>query len=215
MRKILLLLCASSIVSCSHTVSPIKDIVNPTKDTASPTVVIAKTIKPRWETVKAHPEWTGYARESLWEHGQYLLTGELKDIGDFSTKKVTDREEFMIFLLSLMVEKESYFDPSSEYKENFKDRHGRYVISTGLFQISLESSNGSRYKCGMKSQADLKDPRKNIECSVKILNALVKENARLAGRVSRRWKGGARYWSVLRKGHSPYNFIVKEMKKKF
>ena len=202
MRKIVLLLCLGFVFGCN--------------DTSEPRTVTTETVKPRWETVKAHPEWTSYARESLWKHGQYLLTGELKDIKDFSVKSEVNREEFILFLLSLMVEKESYFKPSTEYKEKFKDRNGRNVISTGLFQISLESSNGSRYRCGMKSQADLKDPRKNIECSIKILNALVREDSRIAGKVSGSWKGGARYWSVLRDTRSDaYDFIKAKMRENF
>lgn len=104
-------------------------------------------------------------------------------------------DESYVGLISAMAKFESNFKPETEYKENFKDTKGNYIISTGLLQISLESSKG--YGCGMTSQADLKDPLKNISCAVKILERWIVRDGRIAGNVAG-WKGASRYWSTMR-----------------
>lgn len=91
----------------------------------------------------------------------------------------------------------SSFNPKKEYLEDFGP------TSTGLLQISLSSSQQSRYSCGLTKQSDLHDPLKNLSCGVKILQALVAENGVIAGgRDISDAKGGARYWSVLREKRS-------------
>jgi len=91
----------------------------------------------------------------------------------------------------------SSFNPKKEYLEDFGP------TSTGLLQISLSSSQQSRYSCGLTKQSDLHDPLKNLSCGIKILQALVAENGVIAdGRDSSNAKGGARYWSVLREKRS-------------
>lgn len=214
MKSLLLSLLLLFAVSCS-TVDQ-----NQAPEPTQPTVTtpaddaIEVTIKPRWETLKGITSYTALAHKYLKSDGKYLLTGELKDLRGMCGDCVNmDRIQVMTYLLSLMVEKESYFRPALEYKESFNDSRGRRVVSTGLFQISIESSNGSRYKCGINSQSELKDPAINMRCSIRILNALAKENKRIQGRVGGRWQGGSRYWSVLRSSRaSAYNHIMAKMK---
>ena len=178
---------------------------------------IEEYAKPRWETIKGKSSWTAMAHEELKAHGDFLLKGEVLDINTFckATCKAS-RLDMITYLLSLMVEKESYFREKLEYKENFKDAKGRNVISTGLFQLSIESSQQKRYSCGFTKQSDLYDARGNIRCAIKILNSLSKENGRIKGFIAGKWQGGSRYWSVLRTTRpDAYNFIMNKMRETY
>lgn len=216
MKKIILLIITIFVIGCEDK-KPEPTIPTP-EPTPQPTSNPSgkKMIAPRWEVIKGKNEYTQYAIKHLEESGQYLLNGELQDLNTFCTKcENIDRLEFMVYLLSLMAEHESYFRPSLEYKESFKNSKGDYVISTGLFQISLESSQQKRYSCGFTKQSDLYSPEMNIRCAIRILNALSKEDKRIKGNIGG-WKGGSRYWSVLRYTRAKaYNDIMKKMKEAF
>jgi len=228
MKKLIPLLILTMISGCwskKPTPTPTSSVPVETKPepkpepTTEPTRVDpdkSKFATPRWETIKNKDNYTTMAHEELLAHGQYLLQGKLADVKEFCTKCTASRLDMMTYLLSTMAEKESYFRPELEYKESFKDTKGRNVISTGLFQLSLESSQQKRYSCGFEKQSDLYSERGNIRCAIKILNALSKENGRLHGRVNGAWQGGSRYWSVLRTTRADaYNFIIGKMKETF
>jgi hypothetical protein len=111
----------------------------------------------------------------------------------------------------MMVKYESGFNTNAKLTEKFTDYHGRKVISRGLLQISIESSHS--YDCDLQSSEDLHDPLKNLTCGIRILNRWVKYDRRIAGKVSQSWRGGARYWAVLRSIGSPYKSILKASQK--
>lgn len=110
-----------------------------------------------------------------------------------------DRIQYFVMLMSSLARYESGFKPATTYTEAFPDANGVRVVSRGLFQLSIESANGARYKCGIKKAEELHDPVVNIRCAVKVANALVKENGVVTGGTSGAWKGMARYWSPFRK----------------
>lgn len=114
---------------------------------------------------------------------------------EYPSMSQSERKNFWVYLLSSMAQFESNFNPSLSYKESFRDSQGNRVVSRGLLQISIESGNA--YGCGFGSTRDLNDAYKNLECGLRILNRWVSSDKRIAGQ-SRGWKGGARYWSVLR-----------------
>jgi hypothetical protein len=118
----------------------------------------------------------------------------------------SQRKEFWAFLISAMTKYESSFKPETQYKEAFKDSKGNNVISRGLLQISIESANG--YGCGFKTVSELHDPYANLSCGIRILNRWMSRDKRIAGKVDGGWRGGARYWSVLRSTNKPYSSIV-------
>lgn len=99
-------------------------------------------------------------------------------------------------LFVAMAKFESNFKTNLQYRENFKDRHGNYIISRGLFQLSYESSLG--YSCPIQTPEDLHKPFYNINCAVRIMNRWVKSDNCVSCKSSGKWRGGARYWSVLR-----------------
>lgn len=99
-------------------------------------------------------------------------------------------------LLIQMARFESNFKPTTTYQEAFADARGRRVVSSGLFQISIESSNARG--CQFQSQGELLIAERNIKCAVKIFAYWVKRDGRIAGLGPGQWRGGARYWAVLR-----------------
>lgn len=100
-----------------------------------------------------------------------------------------------VHLLAAMTRYESNFKPTLTYQEKFKNSKGEFVISTGLLQLSYESSRGYGFP-GITTE-QLKDPFKNLEVGVAILSKLVAQDGVITSDKAP-WKGGARYWSVLR-----------------
>lgn len=119
--------------------------------------------------------------------------------------RTTDEKEFCpqglttanwVHLMSAMAYYESGYSPAKTYREKFKNGRGEYVISTGLFQVSYESSRGYGYP-GITT-ADLKAPLLNIDVAVSILKKLTLRDGVVANHSGQPWLGGQRYWSVLR-----------------
>jgi len=129
-----------------------------------------------------------------------ILANALKS-SELATMNITevcgDKIQFYTMLLSSLARYESNHKPSSKYTEKFADVNGNRVVSRGLLQLSKESVNGSRYRCGITDAEDLHDPKVNLECGVKVAAALIKENGVLYSK-SAPWKGLSRYWSPFR-----------------
>ena len=122
-----------------------------------------------------------------------------------------DKIQFYTMLLSSLARYESSHKPSSKYTEKFPDVHGNRVVSRGLFQLSIESVNGSRYRCGIKDAIELHDAETNIKCAVKVAAALIKENGVLYSK-SAPWKGLSRYFSPFRNAEKTKIMIGKACK---
>ncbi len=159
----------------------------------------------RWESrspVSNTTVWTDHTFRDLASLGPNLLDGVPADVSGFCPQysRMSDREQrdFWVYLISSMTELESSHNPSTSYRENFRDGQGNFVISRGLLQISIESGNA--YGCAFRSSQDLHDPFQNLSCGIRILNRWLGRDGRIAGKVNGSWKGGARYWSVLRTG---------------
>lgn len=158
---------------------------------------------PLWESkVSAGKEWTTHVNNELDRLGQDMLDVIPADRSLFCPKyssfSYAQRKQYWTYLISSMVRFESNFNTNSSYTESFTDSSGKRVVSRGLLQISIESGNA--YGCGFKTAQELHDPYKNLSCGIRILNRWVARDGRIAGKVDGGWKGGARYWSVLRAG---------------
>lgn len=157
------------------------------------------------------PSWTNHAVTKLVQKD--LLNRKPKDIEEYCpTFNDLDEDKKIYFyslLMSAMAKKESNFNPDATYKEAFRDRNGKRIVSRGLFQISIESANQRAYGCGFKNTSELHDPYRNIACSVNILSHWIKRDGYIGGKYQGRWKGGARYWAVLR-DNSSTKYIKRE-----
>ncbi|NCN27371.1 lytic transglycosylase domain-containing protein [bacterium] len=157
----------------------------------------------RWEPSNPNDgrDWTYHTYDEVEDLGPSLMTVKPVDVEAFCPgfSKLDDsgRKNFYTYLLSAMSKFESNYNPSVKYQEAFNDRFGNPVISRGLLQLSKESANG--YGCNIGNEQELHDPYVNLSCAIRILDRWVGRDGRIAGNVSGGWKGGARYWSVLRK----------------
>lgn len=180
------------------------------KPTATP-APSGGSAKPVWESKSEGANWTAHVMNKLDTLGVDMLDIVPADYATFcpSFKKFTytQRKEFFTYLISAMAKYESGFDPTQFYKEGFNDSNGNPVISRGLLQMSIESANA--YGCGFRDAQQLHDPYLNLNCGIRILNRWIGErDLRLAGKINDGWKGGARYWSVLRTTSGSYPKIV-------
>lgn len=146
-----------------------------------------KIIKASW----ANKQWTDYTLQALSEFGGGLLTS-------YPEGACGDRRQFYVMLLSEMARYESAFNPKAKFTEGFDDSTGKPQISAGLLQLSLDDAK--YYGCEFKTMNDLFNPRLNLRCGVKIMNRWVIEDGVIAkGYSNKNARGGARYWSVLRR----------------
>lgn len=147
-----------------------------------------------------YKSWNKYTYSAIKKYGQSLIAKRPSDIKEFCPNYDKLNEEgkimFWIGLLSSMSKFESTFNPKMEYKEDFTDSTGRRVISAGLLQLSYESARA--YGCPIKSTNDLKNAEVNLSCSVRIMNRWVSKDYVISDK-SGSWRGGARYWAVLRR----------------
>jgi len=171
-----------------------------------------KDATPLWETKVADgKEWTNFLYTEIDRVGSHLINTIPADANlfcpNYANLSSNQRKQYWIFLLSSMVRFESNFKTNTKYTESFNDSAGNPVISRGLLQISIESSKG--YSCGMTDANELHNPYKNLSCGLRILDRWLSRDFRIAGKVSSKWQGGARYWSVLREGDkTSYKSIV-------
>lgn len=153
-------------------------------------VVPEKPIK----TILPQQAWSDFLLKEV--KASNLVNLNPKDAKAFCPNGMTSANWAQLIAVMAFYENSS-FNPKKEYLEDFGP------TSTGLLQISLSSSQQSRYSCGFTKQSDLHDPLKNLACGVKILQALVKGDGVIAGGRDRvDSKGGAKYWSVLREKRS-------------
>ena len=124
-------------------------------------------------------DWPDLDPTNSWEWTEETLS-HIESNSDFKTPKdilvfcpkynvlsKDSQDLFWTTLVAAIARYESFFDTELEHHETFKNRHGNFVVSRGLMQISFESAKD--YGCMVNSPDDLHDPMKNIHCSVKIL----------------------------------------------
>lgn len=182
------------------------------KPTPTPPSSVGGHAKPIWESQHSDGvNWTAHVMDKLDTLGVDMADTVPADFKTFCPRyhklSYTQRKEFFTYLMSAMTKFESGFKPSTFYKEDFNDSNGNPVISRGLLQISIESANS--YGCALRDAQQLHDPYLNLNCGIRILNRWIgQRDYRIAGKISDRWKGGARYWSVLRTTSGSFAKVV-------
>lgn len=156
-----------------------------------------------WDGKPDGATWTALTMQAMSDLGGALLTANVSDVADFcpaypQMTSEAQKSAFWVGLISAMARLESGHDPSVSYQENFKTSDGRWVISRGLLQLSQESANAYR-GCSVPrdNEALLHDAEVNLRCGVIILSRWVGADGQIAD-TEAPWRGGARYWSVLR-----------------
>lgn len=140
-------------------------------------------------------------RSAVKKYGRDLLKFTPKDAADWGLNENTDKVEFFTNLLGALSVFESNQKPEVTYKEPFKDSTGRNVISRGLLQVSIESSNSYLRLAKipkLTSAEDLHNPEINLTIGVLILSMWVVQDGVISSAKSP-WKGMSRYFSPFRK----------------
>lgn len=144
----------------------------------------------KMKTLFPEQSWADHALQEVKK--SKLASAKPRDATSFCPKGMS--AENWVHLLASMAKYESSFKPSTTYKESFKNSKGEYVISTGLLQLSYESVAGYGFRV---TTEQLKDPKQNLTIGIKILEKWVTQDGVITSGGSP-YRGGARYWSVLR-----------------
>lgn len=155
-----------------------------------PATATAPSTSTQLKSLFPNQAWTDHALKTV--RASKLANAKPSDGRDFFSKGMSP--ENWVHLLAAMAKYESGFDPRQTFTEKFTNSKGEKVVSTGLLQLSYESVAGYGFKV---STDDLKDPYLNITIALKILEKWVLDDGVIASKKSP-WRGGARYWSVLR-----------------
>jgi hypothetical protein len=139
--------------------------------------------------------WTQWLSEDLETHGAVLIDLIPADATTFckTWPRLTrrGREQVWITLISAIAKHESDFNPHGIFEEPPPTSE----LSIGLMQLSL--SDAKEYHCDFTTEAQIEDPRSNLECAVRILAALVPTDGVVGGDRDDGELGAAGYWSVL------------------
>lgn len=171
-------------------------IFNPDEGVKLLNVRRRSTLKAAWNGHPRGSEYTEYVKEGLLLYGDNLLSRDIDvDHADFCPRynrlRKNQRIQFWVMFISSIAEHESAFRTNAKYRE----KNGRY--SRGLLQFGFRSTRG--YGCGFRNQYELnKDPERNLHCGVRVIDNWVSKDRVIINRETRRWRGAARYWSVLR-----------------
>lgn len=192
---------------------------------------------------KTGAKWTQFMSEALEKYGKGLLKQEtLKDAATYCPKyaKLSDsqRKEFWIHLFNGIAKYESNFTLGKPtYREPHTDADGTYHKgkqvfsgpinrewdSMGLFALTYKAEKWKSYP-GCKGFKWSKDMNKKIEdsnltiydaknqanCAVSIMNKWVQSDDQIGNRGS---KGGARFWSTLRKTNANWKNVKAAVKR--
>jgi hypothetical protein len=152
-----------------------------------------------WSVVNQDGSWTFAAEAAVRATSlSRSLPGDIEAFcAAYPDRNDDSRVKFWVALVSAIAEFESDLKPQTQFTETLRDTEGQRVVSRGLLQISIESANQERYACRIQAPNDLHNPTTNIRCGVKILAHWVQSDGVIAAS-GRDYKGGARYWSVLR-----------------
>ena len=153
-----------------------------------------------WRPNPSQKIWTAHILEALRKDGRSLINSKPADIAWFCKRypelTESDRELFWLRFISVLMENESSFNPLS-----ITYTKGVNVYSTGLLQLSLQSSKRSAYNCTMiQKQDDLFDWRKNVGCAIRIMVYWMEKESAITWHPSApfQWRGISRYWEPVR-----------------
>lgn len=203
------------------TPTPVEATASPTpKPSATPSPSApASSIALSWDTTDERKAWS---KELLSLAEKYKPSfANAKDRADFCPKfaELTPARQtaaFAEFLLGIIYFESSYI-PTKWYTETAMGMDSvtkKQIVSEGFFQLSYQDVKGYPY-CEFDYSKDkglgmsdpkktILDPYKNLRCGVRIFNHLATQNVAISQQAfdavkgKTVYKGGARYWSVLR-----------------
>lgn len=156
--------------------------------------------KADWDGYSIASLYTRYTLDGIEKYGNHLLESRLDDAGfcpSYNSLSRNQKKAFWLMVVSSISRHESGFNTNAKYLE----AGGEY--SRGVMQLGYSSTRQRAYSCGFRNKYELNEnPEKNLHCGIKILNHWMGRDKKIRGFVwsggERKWRGGARYWSVLR-----------------
>ncbi|MFM9435631.1 hypothetical protein ACFDR9_002701 [Janthinobacterium sp. CG_23.3] len=118
-------------------------------------------------------------------------------VAGYSTLSLEHQLKFWAELLVAIAWRESAWEPTAIYHEPAP----LGIDSVGLLQLSYEDAVNYTLEPLDRAAKSLEQPLVNLRCAVVIMASLVSRDKVVASSSRNRHAGGARYWSVLRKGH--------------
>ncbi len=167
-------------------------------------IICNKNFSTRWSHKKEAKEWTKSLCESLANEGANLFKTKIKDIKSFcpnygNLNSVQEKMQFWILLLTEIAGFETNnFNPHDKGDQKY---FGDSNASIGLFQMSRGDNCPQ-----IKTNQDLTNASKNINCAVYKFNQLIAKDHVIADQEK---EGAARYWGPLREPKGP---VVDESK---
>ena len=147
-----------------------------------------------WDENPTRAAWSEQLLNSIQQHIKSLEAGQPDNfIYGYSTLSVYNKLRFWAEFVIKIIEYESSYDPHSIYQEPYPLNEQ----SVGLLQLSYSNKESYHFEDISEENKSLEDPLVNIRCGMIILAYWLERD----GVVALNDLGGARYWSVLRKGH--------------
>lgn len=112
----------------------------------------------------------------------------------YAAEDSAGRAVFWRALLTAIVKPESDYVTTASLWELGKLNQ----FSIGLLQLSF--TDAAVYGCEFANEAEIADPRRNLDCGVRIMTRQVRKAGVIEGKSGDNWVGGAAYWSTLRAG---------------
>ncbi len=123
-----------------------------------------------------------------------MLAVPLGDLCPNSDRGV-DIKAFWANLLKATAFEESGWNTGTKYQESFADTAGKFQISQGLFQLSLDDSKRKGPGCKALNMATILQGPPNALCAIEIVDQLITANTKKTLR-----ENLGRYWSTIRDG---------------
>ncbi|MVM39353.1 transglycosylase SLT domain-containing protein [Spirosoma sp. HMF3257] len=154
-----------------------------------------------WDVVASRKNWSAELLQAIKTNKAVLDAGKMENfITGYQELSADLQIKCWAELIVAMAKFESDWNPHSIYHE----LPPLGVDSVGLLQLSYEDQNLYALEPLNREQRNLEDPLVNLRCGVKILAHLVAKDSVIADTIivdnHRKYKGAARYWSVLREG---------------
>ena len=169
-----------------------------------------------WDNVATRKPWSAELMKAIQEHKVALDAGHMDGFIPGYQNLSADLQvkcwaEFVIAIARF----ESDWNPHAVFHEP----PPLGVDSVGLLQLSYEDQPNYHLEPLNRAQKSLEDPLVNIRCGLVIMAHVVEKDGVVAGEFTdaqqhKKYKGAARYWSVLREGPKHHLNEIKTLTKK-
>jgi hypothetical protein len=151
-----------------------------------------------WDTADARKPWSAELLKAVAAHRPDLDGGNPEGfVPGYAQLSAEAQAKYWGEFFVAVAKLESDWNPHAFYEEDESIND-----SVGLFQISYADQQPYGLEPLDPKAKSLEDPLVNIRCAVKMMAHWLRKDGVVAGGSAGKWRGGARYWAVLRKAAS-------------